>query len=508
MRGSFFGPDGRYYKAGEMLDYFRSIHSREEFEQKVEGINGYFSVVVEMQGDWLLATDIIRSLPLFYRKTEKGWIITDEARMASIPADDAMNEEAVLEFSGTGYVTGAETLIKGLWQVQAGEIVSLGEEAKRHFYFSYRANSLLNLEEHLLIEKGLHVLEKTFKRLLESLEGRMVAVPLSGGFDSRLIAVMLKRAGYDKVICFSYGRKGNPEARISEKVAEQLAFPWYFVEYNPKLIDAYVSSESFKEYYSWAANYTSMFFMQEYFAVKYLKENSLVEKNTLFIPGHSGDFIGGSQFAKHGFSALEESVSNLVDRILSVKYHYHRYTGEDKNKMKKRIAQRLADKGELNTYFAYSVHEDWDFKEKFAKFNVNSNAIYTFFGFEFRMPFWDREIVDFFRQLPVSWKVNKRLYDALLEEYYFKPNEVLFKKELQSSPIKYAWGRFKKRVKRFLPPSFINLFTRKEDLLCYREITAMLQDDLRSKSKKGINAGNRYNRVIIHWYLQNLENLK
>jgi len=37
-----------------------------------------------------------------------------------------------------------------------------------------------------------------------------------------------------------------------------------------------------------------MFFLQEYFAVRYLKQNRLIPDNTVFISGYSGDFIAGS----------------------------------------------------------------------------------------------------------------------------------------------------------------------------------------------------------------------
>ena len=37
------------------------------------------------------------------------------------------------------------------------------------------------------------IIENTFIRLVNSLKGKTAVIPLSGGFDSRLIAVMLKK---------------------------------------------------------------------------------------------------------------------------------------------------------------------------------------------------------------------------------------------------------------------------------------------------------------------------
>ena len=45
------------------------------------------------------------------------------------------------------------------------------------------------------------------KKLSKSCEGKQIAIPLSGGYDSRLIASGLHKIGFKNVICFSYGLK-------------------------------------------------------------------------------------------------------------------------------------------------------------------------------------------------------------------------------------------------------------------------------------------------------------
>ena len=502
VRGCFYDSRGNWHEGESMLNYFGSADTFPEFRERIRNANGYFSVIRKIEKEVWLACDLIRSLPLFFAYSGNDWLIADDAASVIRELHVAeLNEEAIMEFRGTGYVTGTETLVKNMEMVQAGEALRLGRERTSEFWHSYRVSGTGIGDYELFRKQGKEVMDRSFGRMIGSLGDRTAVVPLSGGFDSRMIAVMLKKAGYSNVICFSYGRKDNPEALISKKVAGKLGFPWHFIEYDEKLVGNYIDSKTFKEYFKWASNLSSMFFMQEYFAVQALKETGKIPVDAVFIPGHSGDFIGGSQFAKHGFSAEVESMETITERIFRVKYHYADYSNSQAKRMKERIREKIREKESGGDALAYSIHEDWDFKEKFAKFNVNSNASYTFFGYAFRMPYWDHELVEFFRKLPVEYKVNKRLYDDLLVNEYFRPYGVSFESELQNSPRTYAWGRFKKRVKKLLPTWFVNLFTKKQDLLCYREITSRMRDDLRKRGENPGSHGNRYNKMIIEWYL-------
>lgn len=533
VRGGFFDGEGKYYSENAMPDYFGSCDTHAAFQTLVAGANGVFSVIRSMPGECWLATDLIRSLPLFYCRVESGWVVSDCAEsLQEYLAGIEIDALSRMEFMGTGFVTGRETLVKGIFQVQAGEVVRLGKTMDQIFHHTYRTiedatnrtmkdvadgavkdtvkgnakdgNSRIASDlsqdfdtlKHVASEK----MERAFHRMIRSLEGRTAVVPLSGGFDSRLIAVMLKRHGYKDVVCFTYGRKGNEEAAISERVARTLGFQWYFIEYNQQLIADFVHDPVFVRYYKWASNLTSMFFLQEYFAVKYLHDHALIPGDAVFVPGHSGDFLGGSQFAKHKLPVLDESEHALAKRILEVKYHFHRFSRIEHRQLLNRIRERLRAKGNGEA-MPWSIHEDWDLKEKLAKFNVNSASTYTFFGYAFRLPYYDRELVDFFRDLRVTVKRDKSLYDDLLIDEYFIPEKVYFDVELQIPEHAYAVARIRKRIKNLLPRSILALRPQRADVLYYREITTRLRNDLLQRGGRPAAYGSKYNKMIIDWYL-------
>jgi asparagine synthase (glutamine-hydrolysing) len=68
-----------------------------------------------------------------------------------------------------------------------------------------------------------------FERLIRRAQGRTIAVPLSGGYDSRLIVLMLKRLGYRNLLAFSYGLLKDEESCISRAMARSLDIQWQFI---------------------------------------------------------------------------------------------------------------------------------------------------------------------------------------------------------------------------------------------------------------------------------------
>ncbi len=511
VKGYLFDRNGSFYESGKLLEYFSGISSFVDLEERVSFANGCFSVIYSGEEELYIACDPIRSFPVFYKRNEEGWMVSDNSyNLLKEFEKPEQNSLAWNEFLATGYVTGCETLIHGIFQVQAGELLRFcNGDIKRKFYFSYRTSIAASGEYEEMKGLGIKVFNNTFQRFVDSLQGRTVIVPLSGGFDSRLIAVMLKKHGYTKVVCITYGRPGNPEMVISQKVSEQLGFRWICVEYSDDLISGYMEDSYFKDYYKYASNLVSMFFLQEYFALRYLKENQLIPDDSIFAPGHSGDFLGGSQLSKHGNLLETESQKDIAERLLFIKYAYVRPEGEMLEAMLQRIERNLQEKFTGDSVLAYTVQEDWDYKEKLAKFNANSITCYTFFGYGFRLPYWDKELVEFFRTLPLHMKINKYLYDDILTTEFFEPEGVNFDEELQVSEKILKRQRFKNRIKYFLPQFVQRMFLTRLDNLYYNEITKVLGADMARKGKKIRVYNNSYNSLIIQWYLEDLKgNLK
>ncbi|MBN2788829.1 MAG: 7-cyano-7-deazaguanine synthase [Candidatus Delongbacteria bacterium] len=479
-----------------------SIYQNNDIEIAVSKLNGIFSLIYKSYDQLIICVDRVRTFPLFYSAKNERIIISDDAE-ACLDETIRTNKSAKEEFQYTGYVTGDNTLIEDVSQVQAGELVYLTPQSRSSiFYHEYlQKNDPADQvgTDKLSLSK---VFTDISHRLKNSLKGKTPVIPLSGGYDSRLIAVMLKERGVEDAVCFTYGRKDNPEIDISRKVARSLGYKWHFIEYTPELIKGYIQDDDFKEYYRYSSNHTSMFYMQEYFAVRELKK--LIPANSVFIPGHSGDFFGGSHLDKQ--IALSKTENEIVDHIIRKHFVLMRVKNDRKNRLKKRIKHQISGK---NDNVNYSYFENWDLKERQAKFVVNSSRIYEHFGFQHLLPLMDNELMDFFAKTNLKQKMNKILYNKVIVNGIFHKYDLNFTNEIQAKRKDIRIQKLKETVKKILPSKIVDKYKYKlnriGDTYYYIEITDLMKKELMSKNINIDVSGRDKNSIIVQWYLHKLE---
>jgi asparagine synthase (glutamine-hydrolysing) len=509
VRGFIMAGDHEFLSGRSLADYFLQAENYFEFIALLREADGMFSVILARGEKVFIACDRIRSLPLFYTVSGQDSFISDSVDgIHEIRKGWQLNHPASVEFLATGFVTGRETLSRDISQVQASEAIFI-EPGKIHqrLYASYQTV----LASHPSYESLLSGLERTtrkvFRRLAASLQGRTAVIALSGGFDSRFIAAMMKRLSYPRVICFTYGREGNADMVISQKVADSLGFKWIPVVYTEEMVEGYLQDEGFYDYVQYTSNWTSMFFMQEYFALRHLKEKQMIPEDSVIISGHSADFFAGSQFLKHGIAEGDESLKRIGKRIWDVKYNLCKPPREARRTMMARIYRTLIEKRFVEDARSWSVYEDWDLKEKLAKFIVNSCNVYAWFGYEYRLPFYDAAFQEFFRDVPYAYKINKKLYDSFLVNGLFKEYGLNQPHEIQPGAGTQRWAKIKRDLKKPIPNVFLRSTPSRQDSIFYYEITRILQEDL---AKKGIRAkvhGKSYNSLIVQWYIEYLKGL-
>ncbi len=509
VKGCFFDDKNNFYEKEKMPLFFDGINKIEDFIETVSKINGIFTVILNKENQIMLASDTSRIFPLFYSVTKNDFYLSDNPVFLKETLNfHEINNDAVPEFFSYGYILGNKTLLKNIYQTQSDEYLIFEKKTKKiqsGFFFSYATDTVNNSLYDELKKQAINVFENAFKRLIISLKSRQVVLPLSGGYDSRLIAVMLKKHNYKNVICFTFGKKGNFEVENSKNTAKILGFKWIFIEYSTELINNYLETETFKKYVHYAGKYSSMPFLQEYFAVKYLKEKNIIDDDAVFIPGHSGDVLGGSQFIK----VIPENLKypEIHNLILKKKFFYNSLTFSEKQSVKKTIQKTLSSYNSLkDILLPYSVFEDFDIKEKFAKFIFNSSSVFNYFGYEQRFPYWDKELLMFFKTVPFKYKKMKLLYDEILTQHYFKPYNLNFEKEIQASLYSVFVQKIKNRLRPLLPAFIINKFLLKNDWKNYREITNQMLILLKKNKTSGFKI-KKYNEIIIRWYLMYIKDL-
>lgn len=422
--GHAFRGESRLSKEEVLRNLVAALDEHEGgIERFLRSLNGSFALVAK-GADWALAAvDRLRSIPLFYRLEGQAVVIGDALRPEAIKslAED-IDDVALLDFLHVGYATGDKTLHRQYRQVEAGqylEVARNGEPGvKVGTYFSFLPNGaatdLRDFEERFEV-----IVAAAIRRTLSVADGRTIAIPLSGGWDSRLIAAMIRKLGYNKVWCFSYGPPGNGEVEVSRQVAEALGFRWHFTPYTSKLWRDFIISPWMQGYWTYSSNMASLPHFQDLAAAKKLIEN-VGQDELLFVPGHSGDFLAGSHIQETFWEKTHLTAEDVARVILERHYWFWPELLEVEDTAA-RLSQQIARKcGErLASEMASSAYELWDWSERQAKYIVNSVRAYEYIGSEWSIPLWDADLIHLFMSLPVRERIQQRRYITSIRDRVF-----------------------------------------------------------------------------------------
>jgi asparagine synthase (glutamine-hydrolysing) len=404
-----------------------------EFEEWMRGLHGNFSIVIETP-DWTFAAvDKICSIPLFYLENGDQIIVGNHApklkEYAHLVQRDLEND-AILEIAMSGYTIGNKTLYKGLYQLTAGECLFLTKRAlKRSFYFTYSPWRVIDRSEKQLQKEMTDSMLESLESMVESVNGRQIVIPLSAGYDSRLVVSGLKHLGVKDVFCFTYGRSGNFESQASKVVAKRLGYEWYEVALTPKIQRNYFLSDEFNAFKKFSDTLSSAPHIQEVNAIGLLKRSGLISSDAVIVNGNTGDFISGGHIPPllrgeeiKGYDKsmlLKQCWNGILDKHFTL-WKSLRQDSSDQHMvselnylLNERSIPSLKD---LGLEQVHGVFECMEYLGRQSKYIVSMQRAYEFHGYEWRMPLWDDSMLSFFEKIPRTQKSNQSLYVKTLHD--------------------------------------------------------------------------------------------
>lgn len=394
----------------------------ESFSGQIARINGNFALVVATPDSIFLGVDTVRTIPLLYCMAGNTFVVSDSITPL-LRGDNRFDENSLVEFYNAGMVTGPYTLYQGIKSLQAGECVRLDRNTgniEPHRYYRYLSTYLDRESLGELVERLEEVTRAAFSRMIDSLRGRQVVVPLSGGLDSRLVVTMLKRLGYDHVFCFSYGLRDNWESARSKAVAERLGFRWQMVPYHPAMLRQVFRSDSLRQFVLFSGNGVSVPEWNDWPAMEVLKNERLIEPDAVVVNGNSGDFIAGAHLKYLLDPTWNVDPFNLYSAIISkhlTLWHGLSERPSINSIIRMRIDEALAGPPAKTIEDVACLYELWEWQERQAKFPCNQTRVYEFFGHEWRMPLWDLELMRFWQDVPIPYKMDEFLYRRQLSTF-------------------------------------------------------------------------------------------
>jgi len=370
------------------------------FHEKVKRFSGSFAIVVDTPHGFHAASDRVRSIPLFYGEGSGGTLLSDDARWLAREVNARLDSAAAAaELLLVSCTTGSTTLSSGVHQIQAGEVLSLANGAiSTRRYFRYGAGAVLEGDEHEFAEEAVRLFEAAFEALITSVAGQPVAIPLSGGIDSRLIAAMLVRGGRTDAQCFSYGRPSSEESRISRAVARALGLEWDFVPYTSSCWSAWFNTPDFQRFRLNAGGLSTIEHEQDWPAVRTLLDRGFLRPGAVVIPGHCCDFRW----------RISPPIEDPIGAIWKRYYSEWPTTGISPDL--RAVLHTRIDVA-IDGLQGIEAYNSFGWQERQSKMIVNSVRVYEDHGLAWRLPLWDgAELLDFWGRLPPELRTGRRLY--------------------------------------------------------------------------------------------------
>jgi asparagine synthase (glutamine-hydrolysing) len=428
-RGQAFDAAGALLRAGALAARFDGLATESAWAAAAADLNGCFAIVTSADAKVHACVDRLRTIPLFYASTPHGLMVADhaDAIYAQLP-QSRLDALAASEFRCTGYVTGEQTLIAGLRQIPAGHRMASDASSTvptLHRYYEFRHGDFVDPDGETIIAqlRGTH--EQVFRRLVTDIGDRSIVVPLSGGYDSRLIGVALRDLGCKNVLCYSYGAEGNWEANISRELAAYLGFEWTMVPYSAERWRAWAKTPEFRAYFRAAGNLCAVPHIQDWPAVYELKRRGALADDAVFVPGHSGDFLAGSHVPKWYPARTQLTRDEILQSLFDAHFTLWDWPADPDNAMREAMAARIeAIAGRIETStpeVAADIYERWDCQERQAKFIVNSVRVYESLGYEWRLPLFDSALMDFWSRIPIEGRVGRAMYFRFVAQHQQLP---------------------------------------------------------------------------------------
>lgn len=406
---------GAYYE-DDIPNELLKISSEEDFKAVRSQLSGNYALICKVGKLTFAAVDRIAVYPLFYACSPQGALIGDSfTMMESHQEHPCGDEESQMEFLASQMVIGNRTMIKNVYTIEAGQYLVIDEtdRATLHDYDTHSHTESYPNDVAWLTEKHNEVVDDVFERMISTLHGRKVVLFLSGGYDSRLVAVQLHKHNYTNVLCVSYGKESDREASVAHKIADACGFEWILLDTDFRYVRTLIRTDAEMQAYQVHASnglrvpYLEAVLLRPYF------ESGRIPTDCVIVNGNSGDFIEGDQFCSQFVPGKEYSYSQLIDVILDKHFTLSGKIISEFPTFRHIIYNLLhLSKSRMYSYDeCQELFEQFNWRERQCKYVITSMCeCEDLLHVDWRLPLWDDALVDFWLNVPIEQRAYRNLY--------------------------------------------------------------------------------------------------
>lgn len=472
------------YEKESLINYCIKAIRSDDTDTLLELLNGSFLIVIQWAGVIYLVGDKLRTFPLLYCLKGRFFYVFDLAEdLLCTLGDKNINKNHVSYFMACGYLYEGETLLEDCFLVPPSSFVKFSNQIVTVHSYHKRLFDKCMVEERYK-EDALSVIAHLVNRLKQFARGRQIVIPLSGGYDSRLIACMCKYFGLNNISCFTYGLPDSSEVEIAIKVAKTLGYPLYFFKSNKNTWEELFEKDIVKPYLKYGGNLNSIAHLQDFFAIYELKKKELIDNDSIITPGHTGDLLAGNHFPE------KVNKNNIVNLVYDKYFNINILNESSEREVKSFLFDQLQKYADLFTEEGcFEAIYQWNINSRQPNYIINSVRAYEYFGYSWFLPLWDDEFVRFWSGISCVQRKYENLYNIFLFDCLFNPMQVAFSKE------KYSHNyicNFMSRHISYREKYLIKKFLKKMHLFSFPSDNSLLNE-----AAKFIREYGQYNEMLV-----------
>lgn len=426
LQGS--GSSARWLRDRDALQFhaeaLAKVTNAEDLAKVLKQWNGAWRLLLVIEhadgsATTLAATDHFASWPLFIGWNNSASIGTNAVRIARETDNSMFNWDHSLSLAAMEFIPGKRTIFAFVEEVLPGAIRTLrtapGRQAEVEDLRWFRVTTPYDdtdSEPALQRELAglLHTIgEEWGTALLASLPaGQKVAIPLSGGLDSRILLRIFAPVLRDRLVAVCYGDPLSQDVAISRKVAKAMGIEHRHVSFATA---SFLTRERQEELAAAIGATTRLTLADGGLALARAYAVGSPEGTrdiAVFLPGHSGDGISGS---KQKVLPDAEAVYQCIARPFEACFPpevLRRVLHTDENAD---LPSRINRQSVLDNEGATPAEciQRWVMEELVHRRVLPELVLYRRYA-EAMLPFFDRRLIEFFCRVPATLLLRQRLY--------------------------------------------------------------------------------------------------
>lgn len=409
--------EGERYTGTQVCRLFERVNTERDLREVLEMITGRYAVIIDRGDTLFAAADHIRHIPIFYAERDNEVLLSPDYTWLSEELDPKqISSKTAIEFVFATYLPGRDTFHPDIRKLQAGEILTasikkgqIETSLSTHFHITDEEERTTDSDE--LQSQLDDVLLSVFRRFQTVVAGRPVLLGLSGGYDSRLIALMLYRMGFDEVIAYTHNTQSERDIRIARELVDQLGFDWIQLDHTHEEIRKGYEQYYYGELGAQIGHHGELpVNVANCLTLRKLAADDRVPDDAVFTKGHT-IAEAGKRIPADMLSQTNIGSTDLADIIIEKYYQHAKVENNFRPTLRQIALDRTRVSDEPSVDEAIEAIDSFYWRERLPKFLMTSLYEYEYWNFDCALPFIDREYLSFYASLPPAAKQDRTLYE-------------------------------------------------------------------------------------------------